>query len=113
MKPQCPKCGSIELRLHGQRVEIDYAKRHGWFGDVIPKVIVRGLDCSCANCMYAFVSRETGITEAPLQTAHDQLQRLKDGIAGAAPNKNSDEKPPARPVAPRPAADPRARRRER
>ena len=109
----CPKCSSSELRVHGARVEVGWRRRWGWFGRWVPRIATRGLDVSCADCMFAFVSRREGITDAPLQTAFDSLkavQAARNGPIPAAPPKEEEPAPAPRNIA-RPAGDPRVRRR--
>jgi hypothetical protein len=75
------------------------------------------LEVSCGNCLFAFVVRKTGITDAPLQSAHDNLTELRAGLKtiahGTGRNSSDDETPERAKIAlmPRPAPDPRARKR--
>lgn len=113
----CPKCGSIELRAHGSRVHVAFVKQWRWFGPLVPRITPVAVDASCANCLYAFTVRESGISEAPLQTAHDQLREIQAGLKaakatqGTGRNSSDEDKPQARPMQARPAPDPRVKRR--
>jgi hypothetical protein len=83
---------------------------------MVPRIVVRALEVSCADCMFAFVIREQGVTEAPLQTAHDQLAAVQasvqnGGTLGKDRKSSDDDQPPARPNVARPAPDPRVRNR--
>lgn len=114
----CPKCGGFELRVHGSRAHAGFRRRWRFFGHMVPRIVTRAVDVSCAACLYAFVIRPEGVTEAPLQTAYDNLKaaqnRLQAQANGPAPAPAKDEadepRPPIRAV-PRPAPDPRVRRR--
>jgi len=109
----CPRCSCLELRVHGSRAHVGFARRWGFFGRWVPKVRGVAIDVSCGDCLFAFVIREHGVTEAPLQTAHDQLQRAQAAVNGPAPARKvlEDEAvPPPRNVA-RPAPDPRVKAR--
>lgn len=110
----CPKCQSVELRVHGSRSHVSYRRRWGWLGRKRPRVDPVGLDVSCSNCLYAFTVREHGVSEAPLQTAFDSLREVQAGlkvIQGTGRKSSDDEKPQPRATTPRPAPDPRKPRR--
>ena len=109
----CPKCGCTELRVHGTRAEVAFVRRW-WVGRMVARIRGRAVDVSCGDCLFAFVVRESGITEAPVQTAYDNLKAAQNGLrapALATPKDDADE--PRRQVraVPRPAPDPRVRRR--
>ena len=108
----CPKCGSIEIQAHGSRVQMTWRKRWRLFGPVVAHFQPVAFNVSCANCLYAFVSRETGYTEAPVQTLFDRLQEAQ-GVVRGTDRTSTNEKPDKPKVVPmpRPAPDPRARRR--
>ena len=110
----CPKCRSDELRVHGSRSHVSYRPRWGIFGPSKPSIRVVALDLSCAECFYAFTLRESGISDAPLQTAYQQLAEARNGLSlvkGKGRQSSDDEEQPAPVKMPRPAPDPRNRKR--
>ena len=106
---RCPKCRSSELHVHGTRVRVEWRPRFGWFGRMATRAQVVGLDLSCGDCYFAFVSRPDGLEDAPLQTAW-KGRVVPEANGPALSAVNDEEKPAPRQVA-RPAPDPRVRRR--
>lgn len=106
----CPKCSCSEVRVHGQRVHIDYVRRWGFFGRIVPRVAIRAFECSCGDCLFAFTVRPGGISEAPVQSAFNELQELGRQRAAAQRNGEEPKTPAPRNIA-RPAGDPRVKRR--
>ena len=116
----CPKCGSIEQRIHGTLNEVAFVKRWRVFGRLVPRVRARAMELSCYHCNATFRLAANGAVElTPLQTAYEQLQVIRGELKGLAENaargtgrESSDEdKPLARANVARPAADPRVKRR--
>jgi hypothetical protein len=94
---------------------VDFVRRWGFFGRIIPRARPVALESSCAHCYYAFVAHNDGqISKTAHQSAHDDLLKLQTGIDSAQGkdrnNTSNEDKPVARPPSPRPAPDPRARR---
>lgn len=109
----CPKCGSQEIRFHGVRQKVRWSRPLFSFQRPRLRTAVVAVDLSCGDCFYAFVSRPSGITDAPLQAAHDQLQEIRAGLKAAAAGSKTkpDEKPQGKvAVMPRLAPDPRVRK---
>jgi len=93
----CPRCSCVELRVHGSRAHVGFRRRWGFFGRWVPKIRGVAIDVSCGDCLYAFVIREHGVTDAPLQTAHDQLKAAQAAANGIVPARKLSEDDPAPP----------------
>ena len=109
----CPKCRNTELWVVRTRTTVEFVHRWGFFGRFVSRIRIVGVDVGCLSCFHAFTIHPDGITEAPLQTAHDQLkaaQAAANGIVPARKLSEDDPAPPPRNVA-RPARDPRVRTR--
>ena len=99
--------------MHGTRCHVSFVKRWGLFGRRVPRIRAVAVNVACAECLYAFVLRPGRWTEAPAQTAHDALMRVQGQLAEAPPAADGDKPPLERKAAPmpRPAPDPRVKRR--
>ena len=106
----CPECGHTEQRVHGAHQVISYVRRWWMFGRHVPRATTVALDVSCTHCYYAFIVRPTGVTRAPLQTAHDSLKAAPSALVNGTQAKAVAEEKPAPRLVPRPAGDPRVRR---
>lgn len=108
----CPRCSSVHLRAHAPIQRIEWRKRHGWFGAVVPRGTTVAVELSCGDCLHAFTSFPDGsFKQAPLQQAYEALAAAQKQLAEKGPNDGKDaEARPSRPQA-RPAPDPRQRKR--
>jgi len=107
----CPKCGCAEARIHSTLVNISMVKERGWFGREVPRGTVRGLECSCAECLSTFVVQDGGAFLTPSQKAYDALAAAQKAALDAGNGKGPMPKSEAATRQnPRPAPDPRTRR---
>ena len=104
MTARCPQCRAREVRAHATLVQLSFVPRWWLFGRPVLRARTLAAECSCGKCLYAFVLRPDGISPAPRQEAYDALQSARAGLEAAAHEKK------ATPL-PRPAPDPRARKR--
>lgn len=106
MTARCPECESRRVRVHATLVELSFSPRWWFFGPMVLKPKVVAAECSCGKCLYAFTMDKDGVQAAPRQDAYDQLRAARAGVEAAAKPREKQ-----RDTTPRPAPDPRARRR--
>lgn len=104
----CPACGADEVRLHGLIEELAFKPRWGFFGRPVLRRRIRAAEVSCARCFRTFVIRPEGITESPVQTINEMLNKAASNGTKGPSNERADNPPRAK--APRAAPDPRQRR---
>lgn len=102
----CPMCGCKELLVVGTRHQVRFVRRwpRPWLR--IGRVELVAVDSGCTECFCAFTARASGTTLAPKQQAHEMKV-----VEGKGRKASEDEKPVARAAMPRPAPDPRNRKR--
>lgn len=105
----CPKCGCAEARIHASLVNISMVKERGWFGREVPRGTLRGLECSCAECLSTFVVQDGGAFLTPTQKAYDALRSAQQAAVSTEKGPPPKSEAAARTQA-RPAPDPRTKR---
>lgn len=110
----CPKCGCSELHTHRARSRVDFVPRWIWFGRLVPRTRPLALEVSCAECFFSFTQWQGRWTADPFQAVHEQMKAAQSQWTPTVVKGNRDaspdgDKPVARPLAPRPAPDPRVK----
>lgn len=105
----CPKCRSAEVYVQGTRYEARWSRPWFPWQRSRPLLSAAALDVTCSDCWHQFVSRESGTTDLPVQTAAVIRAAAAREVA-AVPEGEKPERPKTAPL-PRPAGDPRVRKR--
>lgn len=109
----CPKCGATALRVHGSQCQVSFRRRWPRFWVRAPRLDTVAVEASCAVCMFAFVVRESGTSDAPYQAAYESNRGGGPPNLGVVKGKgresSDDESAQAPRKSPRPAPDPRNR----
>ena len=114
MTAACPKCGGVELYVHASRTNVSFSR-------AVKSLFLRkslrmrsvGVDVSCCACFFQFTARESGAVPAMRQPAHE-AHAAATGLAlvkGKGRESSDDETAQAPRATPRPAPDPRNRKR--
>lgn len=107
MKAACPQCGSSEVRIHGTITELRFVRSWLGVGPLRLKASPVAAECSCSKCFYAFILREDSVMPAPRQDAYEQLKAAREVATAVKKEPEKRETTPS----PRPAPDPRVRKR--
>lgn len=106
MTTACPNCGCTELLVVGTRHQVRFVRRWTSPWRLVGRIELAAVDAGCTECFYAFTARASGTTLAPKQDAHEMKV-----VEGKGRKASEDEKPVARAAMPRPAPDPRNKKR--